>query len=326
MNSVYPRDHFLEVQDVDPTLCFVVSPFASDFDGQLDVIRRAAERCGLRVVRADEIAQAGVIHADIWSNIARAAVIVADLSRWNPNVILEVGVAAATRPPEQLVLILEEAASSSTAVPFDFGPFRHIRYTNDMRGAGRLEERLRLAFEAAKSDVSILANLRPKQQAWLSEAGYHDEGHLPTWEVLSELRVRLTPGQLDDDWKCYLVAAAIQHGRDLDWWINAVVGNAAVLDMVVETMLYGPHRRPRVRAAYVIDRQPDDVKRSIVEALPAPIDDPMAEALIGALKDQGVEAWVRQYQGPFLEQYSIDELLTQFRGERRRRGRSRPSP
>lgn len=103
MNSAYPNDHFLDPTDVDPYLCFVVSPFASEFDGPLAIIKRAADAVGLRVVRADEIVQGGVIHADIWRYVAQAAVVVADLTEWNPNVMLEVGVAAATRPVEQLL-------------------------------------------------------------------------------------------------------------------------------------------------------------------------------------------------------------------------------
>lgn len=203
-------------------------------------------------------------------------------------------------------------------MPFDVGPLRTYRYMNDMAGAGRLEEHLRQAFEAAKSGLSILRTLRPKLKAWLSDAGYHDEAHLPTWTVLSELKLRIRSEELDDEWKSYLLAAAVRNGTHLDWWISVTEGSWPALEVTVETLLTGSYRRPRIRAAYVLDRQRTDIKAGILAALPSTDTDELCEALVEALKTVGVLAWVRGYDGPLLDHGMRGELLSQLRGGRRR--------
>jgi hypothetical protein len=96
--------------------------------------------CSVECVRGDEPAGSGIIHAEIWHEIQTADVIVADITGKNGNVLLELGVAAATRHKEHVIVLMEEGEDPKFI--FDLGPVRHILYQWTFRGF-RLSARIR---------------------------------------------------------------------------------------------------------------------------------------------------------------------------------------
>jgi hypothetical protein len=81
---------------VDATLAFVLMPFSPDMDPIYeDVLIPVLRKLALRPVRADEIFNNRQIMDDIWDNIERSRVIIADLTGKNPNVFYETGIAHA---------------------------------------------------------------------------------------------------------------------------------------------------------------------------------------------------------------------------------------
>lgn len=104
--------------------CFVMMPFASpvgDYYGK--VYEPAIKKAGLRPVRADDdIFATGKIMDQIWSGIAAAKVLVAELTGRNPNVFYELGIAHALKKPVVLV------SSNEGDVPFDVQHIRVIYY------------------------------------------------------------------------------------------------------------------------------------------------------------------------------------------------------
>jgi len=96
--------------------CFLICPFSPKdrFDDLYTLLNNACSDVGERItctvecIRADKITSAGVIHSEIWAHIAQADVIVADVSGLNGNVMLELGVAAAVKQKEHVIIIKEE--------------------------------------------------------------------------------------------------------------------------------------------------------------------------------------------------------------------------
>jgi hypothetical protein len=82
----------------------------------------------------------GVIHPEIWQYLKRTDVIVADVSGQNGNVLLELGVAAAWRRKEQVIILREESADEKHL--FDINPARHIEYTRTSSGFALLRKKL----------------------------------------------------------------------------------------------------------------------------------------------------------------------------------------
>ena len=95
-----------------------------------------AERSGYNCRRADDVKAPGIILNDIYRDIAKATVVIAEITAANPNVYYEVGVAHALG--KKTILLAQEG----TKPPFDISPYRIIFYPDRIRGSLQLQEEL----------------------------------------------------------------------------------------------------------------------------------------------------------------------------------------
>ena len=94
-------------------------PFGTWFDRYyLEIYVPAIKEAGLEPVRADELFTTGSVVEQIWEQIEKAKLLLADLSGKNPNVFYELGLAHAAKKPVVFT------ASQVDDVPFDL---RHLR-------------------------------------------------------------------------------------------------------------------------------------------------------------------------------------------------------
>ncbi len=99
--------------------CFVMMPFGAWFDRYYqEIYAPAIKEAGFEPVRADELFSTGSVVEQIWEQIEKAKLLLADLSGKNANVFYELGLAHAARKP----VIFTAAAVED--VPFDL---RHLR-------------------------------------------------------------------------------------------------------------------------------------------------------------------------------------------------------
>jgi nucleoside 2-deoxyribosyltransferase len=82
--------------------CFVVMPFREDLAPTWAAIRRASEPSGTPVVRGDEAAGQEIIRS-IWNEIGRATEVIVDLTGFNTNVCIELGIADTLGKPVLLI-------------------------------------------------------------------------------------------------------------------------------------------------------------------------------------------------------------------------------
>ena len=136
-----PTPRQLPGVEENPTQVFVLMPFRSELEPIYQIIRDAAERTGLRVMRADEMVAPGQITAQISDAIARSGLIVADITSQNPNVLFEIGMA--TSLGKNILIISQDRER----IPFDIAHQRVIFYENSIRGAKELREQLTLAMK-----------------------------------------------------------------------------------------------------------------------------------------------------------------------------------
>lgn len=79
-----------------PVHCFVVMPFAPTFDGVYQVIQTVVESYeNVKCTRADQLSVSRPIMEDVRTEIARADLVIVDLTGRNSNVYYEAGMAAA---------------------------------------------------------------------------------------------------------------------------------------------------------------------------------------------------------------------------------------
>jgi hypothetical protein len=99
--------------------CFVMMPFGAWFDRYYaEIYVPAIKEAGFEPVRADELFTTGSVVEQIWEQIEKAKILLADLSGKNPNVFYELGLAHAAKKPVVFT------AGQLEDVPFDL---RHLR-------------------------------------------------------------------------------------------------------------------------------------------------------------------------------------------------------
>ena len=107
--------------------CFVLMPFSSDFDDVYRIgIKEACEAAGAYSERVDEQIFDESILERVYNQIAKADLIVADMTGRNPNVFYEVGYAHALGT--RTILLTKNADD----IPFDLRHFPHIVYGNSI--------------------------------------------------------------------------------------------------------------------------------------------------------------------------------------------------
>ena len=106
---------------------FVLMPFAATFDDVYEVaIQPACEAAGAYAERVDQQIFAGSIMDRVYNQIAKADLIVADMSERNPNVFYEVGYAHALG--KRTILLTRSEAD----IPFDLRQYPHVVYGDSL--------------------------------------------------------------------------------------------------------------------------------------------------------------------------------------------------
>lgn len=127
---------------IDPRLVFVLMPFADDLTSIYDEIVKPcvqSQEFNLVCKRADDIKTNKAIIQDIFKAICEARIVIADMTRLNPNVMYELGVAH-TLGKETILIYQRE---QEIKFPFDLAHIRRIEYENSATGGKKLENDLR---------------------------------------------------------------------------------------------------------------------------------------------------------------------------------------
>ena len=104
---------------------FVIVPFDAEGRRVQDTVQRAVEEAGFRVVQhRDTIHPGAELTSNTLDNIRLADLIIADVSRQNPNVLYEVGFAHALRKPTILLFNI----TSNYSLPSDLAGLQYIAY------------------------------------------------------------------------------------------------------------------------------------------------------------------------------------------------------
>lgn len=181
-------------------LAFVLMPFEPELDGVYhDLIVPALEDVGYEVGRADSVFGRQSTPRDTIDNIARADLIIAELSTPNANVMYELGVA------HGLAKVTVMLTQDLMAVPFDLRSYRLITYTWNDNEVGKLRDQLKaVAWRHREGSVAELVERpRPVANPWLATAGSFadDPKLLPMLDEIYATRAagRAAGGDAEDD-------------------------------------------------------------------------------------------------------------------------------
>jgi hypothetical protein len=108
---------------VDYPQAFVIMPFSDKFKPiYTQMIEPAVIGAGLECKRGDSVLRIDDLTANVWSEILRAGLIIADISEHNPNVYYELGLAHAIGKD---TFVLKQKGSE---LPADFGGVHYYEY------------------------------------------------------------------------------------------------------------------------------------------------------------------------------------------------------
>ena len=122
----------------------VMMPFDPIYDVVYDTIRAACGDHNLDAERVDEIFGPNIVVDDIFTTIVQSRFVISDLTKKNPNVLYETGIAHA-RNCEVIMIVQDE-----DDIPFDLRHIRYVKYLPNSEGYRKLR------VDLAKSIGAIL--------------------------------------------------------------------------------------------------------------------------------------------------------------------------
>jgi hypothetical protein len=137
--------------------CFVIAAIGeegSDTRKRSDqilrhVIQRVVSELGYQAVRADQIAEPGLISSQVIQHVIEDPIVIADLTEHNPNVFYELGLRHAVGKP--VIQLIE----TGEPLPFDVGPVRTIFIDHrNMDSVERCREELGAQVAAIKNGTA----------------------------------------------------------------------------------------------------------------------------------------------------------------------------
>jgi hypothetical protein len=128
--------------------CFVMMPFGHWFDTYYkELFVPAIKDAGMESLRADELFSTGTVIEQIWEQIQKSKILLADLTGKHANVFYELGLAHAAHKP----VVFTSARLED--VPFDLRHLRVIIYDiNDPSWGEKLKANLTAYLKNAKND------------------------------------------------------------------------------------------------------------------------------------------------------------------------------
>ena len=139
-------------------ICFFIAPIGEpgtdireNSDQVLEfIVRAAVSPLGFNAIRADEIAEPGIITSQVLERIVESPLVIADLTGHNPNVFYELAIRHAIRKP--FVQIIRKGET----IPFDVATARTVRYGLDLRGAADAADDITHQVKSLQADPSHL--------------------------------------------------------------------------------------------------------------------------------------------------------------------------
>ncbi len=169
-SSIWPFDYYKQLHDVDRAdpyelLVFLASPFSPEYKyGDLHKFCQLAcdkisESINIKIkcVRGDTPTNPEIIHQDIWNYIQRCDALIFDISDVNPNVMIELGVASATRDNHQVILIKDFESEIKSI--FDIAPVRYLTYHRNFTIDGKFLFDLMNALQFALTPAPFVPEL-----------------------------------------------------------------------------------------------------------------------------------------------------------------------
>lgn len=305
---IYPKDFFEQQVKIDPKLCFILSPFKQNYEGIKEAIDFIVRDSGFEPVRADDIRQPGIIHSDIWDHIQRAAVIIADVTEYNPNVFFELGVAATVKDKSRLIIVRQ--SSTGGEYPFDISTFRYIPYENTIPGSRKLTENLKSFLKNIFREDDAILDISEKMLEWKEIEYEYDLSLKPS--DLKRLKKLSWIDALDKEISAYAIASSMYYKCDCKFWTDLNRDNIKVAEPIAY-MICGRYAKPAFRAAYALQYMDEKVMVECFKKIEKTRTEDILKRLIKSIQSSKVKEFIKKESGKYIPIADAQKLLTDFK-------------
>jgi len=142
VNPIFRGRNFLKEE----ALCFVLIPFESPYTEIYEtIIKPTVEAEGFRCLKSDDIFSTTSVIEDIWENINKASIVIAEISDNNANVMYELGICHTVGKDVMMI------TQNPEKIPFNFRHLRSYPYKNDIAGSVELKKNITSMIQHIKS-------------------------------------------------------------------------------------------------------------------------------------------------------------------------------
>ncbi len=142
VNPIFHGRNFL----IESDLCFVLMSFKEPYNEIYNkIIKPTVEKEGFRCVKSDDIFSTSAVIEDIWENINKASLIIAEISDNNANVMYELGICHTIG--KNVMMITQNPES----IPFNFRHIRTYSYKNEIASSEELKKNISSMIQYTKS-------------------------------------------------------------------------------------------------------------------------------------------------------------------------------
>ncbi|MCP4581798.1 MAG: nucleotide-binding protein [candidate division Zixibacteria bacterium] len=243
-------DYLHREVEIDEKLCFVIMPFRDDLSNiYKEGIKPAVEKLGMRCERADYNIASDPILFQIFDEILKAKIIIADLTGANPNVYYELGICHALK--RQVILLKQEGEE----IPFDLAGIRQCEYSDRLGGEKQIQEVLESTIEELSHEPKIAIEARDAQK--LLEKGIwgwnKSDEILLKYEEFLEVMLWRDELNLTDDEYAFLAYTAAYFGKFMKQLCVLAHDNAQAINVLIKEAATGSFTRVPWRAAYMLE-------------------------------------------------------------------------
>lgn len=158
--DIYPKQFLNKTVVTDKNKCFVLMPFAEEYDELYAIIKETAINLDLTCLRDDEIVGSESFMSKVLREIARSRYIIVVLTGSRPNVVYELGIAHSYKDVQNVILIAENEYWKKENLLTDIIHLTHILY--DKNNIFKLKTDLKKSILSCKKTSEFLDALEYK--------------------------------------------------------------------------------------------------------------------------------------------------------------------
>lgn len=221
-----------------------------------DFVKQIVTEQGLTPKDADT-QKPGQIDAQILEDLAKAGVVIVDITGVSPNVMIEVGICFATKPEGTVILITQDPLEK---LPFYLKTYRTLRYEPEWGKEEEFREDLTKFLQEAVKVAQQVASVRSPKTVSVETSS----------TKLTKLFDNIHTG---NNWRTYL-----------EQYLN----DSEVCQSLLENYVLGTMRRPRLRAAWSLQFFPVELFDKAVKTVSPNILTEDNKRLLSSIRDRSV--------------------------------------